>query len=177
VNGVAQRAEINRRLFFALWPDADTRHRLATLARHWNQQPVPANNLHMTLVFLGSCSAIQQQCVAAAAGEIRQPAFPLSLDYLGGWSQTRTQWLGTSNEPDALINLLTSLQAAVTPCGFAADPRRFVPHVTLSRRENAPPARTGLDPICWPVREFVLAESLPGQDGARYLVRARWPLG
>ena len=45
------------RLFFALWPDGDTRKAINGLARpavrRAGGRPVPARHFHMTLAFLG----------------------------------------------------------------------------------------------------------------------------
>lgn len=166
-----------RRLFFALWPDAATRARLAAAARQWARHPVPADNLHMTLQFLGICDAGQQACYTAAAAGIQADAFELQLDYLGGWPRKRIQWLGTSHPPAALTELVKALGKALEPCGFQSEKRPFVPHVTLSRKAKNPRIRPGLPAIEWGVEAFVLAESVGGEGGVQYAVRAHWPLG
>ena len=163
-----------RRLFFAVWPDAAVRRRLAQAAQRWTRQPVPAANLHMTLAFLGACSGQQQDCLCDAAGTVRGEPFALQLDYLGNWS--RTQWLGTSHIPDALLQLVDNLRLALVPCGVSIEKRHFVPHVTLSRKEKNPQTQAGLEAIHWPVDSFVLAESVSTPDGVRYDVLRRWPL-
>ncbi len=167
-------ADSRRRLFFALWPDAGVRQQLAAAARHWTRYPVAAANLHMTLQFLGARTAAEMACCCEAAGQLQGEAFELQLDYLGGWTKPRVQWLGTSHIPPALLQLVEQLQAALLPCGIAAAPRRYVPHVTLSRKEKNPRIQAGLTPVCWQVRDFVLAESVSTPQGVRYDVLQRW---
>lgn len=167
-------ATATRRLFFALWPDAEVRQRLAQTAQHWTRQPVPEANLHMTLAFLGACSAQQQDCLGNAAGTVLGAPFELQLNYLGNWS--RTQWLGTSHIPAALLQLVDHLRQALEPCAVKIEKRHFVPHVTLSRKEKNPQTQAGLEAIPWRVDSFVLAESLSTPDGVRYAVLRRWPL-
>lgn len=169
--------EAGKRLFFALWPDEATRLRLAAAARQWARHPVPADNLHITLQFLGACDSDQQACYMAAVAGVRADAFELHLDYLGGWPSKRIQWLGTSQPPAALTGLVKALGEALEACGFQPEKRPFVPHVTLSRKVKKPHTGTDLPAIDWAVNEFVLAESVGGEGGARYMVRARWPLG
>ncbi|MFQ5643523.1 MAG: RNA 2',3'-cyclic phosphodiesterase [Thiogranum sp.] len=165
-----------RRLFFALWPDSQVRRRLAAAARQWTRRPVADANLHMTLQFLGGLTNAELACCRAAAGRLQGEAFELQLDYLGGWARPRVQWLGTSRIPPALLQLVDDLQAALVPCGMAAASRRYVPHVTLSRKEKNPRVQAGLEPVHWQVQDFVLAESVSTERGVRYDVLQRWTL-
>lgn len=166
-----------KRLFFALWPDTDTRARLAAVAHQWARHPMPVEKLHITLQFLGACDAEQEACYVQAAASIQAAAFVLQLDYLSGWPRKRIQWLGTSRAPAALTELVAMLDEALACCGYQPEQRRFVPHVTLSRKEKKPHTKVDLPAIDWKVNEFVLVESVAGDGGVRYVVRGRWPLG
>lgn len=166
-----------RRLFFALWPDADVRQQLASLSHHWTQHPVADENLHMTLLFLGGRTERELSCFCEAAGNLQGETFDLQLDYLGNWAKPRThQWLGTSCIPAALPRLVDQLQQVLLPCGVEAGKRHFVPHVTLSRKEKTPQVKAGLEAVRWQVRDYVLAESVSVKGGVRYDVLERWPL-
>lgn len=169
-------AEKRRRLFFALWPDDETRRQLAQAAHQWARHPVANANLHMTLLFLGGCNDEQQQCYIEAASKVACEQFELELDYLGGWRRAGIQWLGTSHPPKPLDDLVEALTAALEPCGYRPEKRRFVPHITLSRKVKNPRIQAGLTPLRWTIGEFVLAESLPVERGVRYTVRERWAL-
>jgi len=166
----------NRRLFFALWPSPEVRRQLARVATQWTRHPVAAGNLHMTLLFLGGRSASELDCFCEAAGELQGEAFEMQLDFLGCWTRPRIQWLGTSLIPPALLRLVDTLQQVLVPCGVEAGERRFVPHVTLSRKEKNPRVKAGLEAIHWQAQDFVLAESVSAQGGVRYDVVQRWPL-
>ncbi|GMQ89086.1 MAG: RNA 2',3'-cyclic phosphodiesterase [Gammaproteobacteria bacterium] len=166
-----------RRLFFALWPDPGVRQQLASVARQWTRHPVAAANLHMTLLFLGGRTARELDCFREAAGNLQGETFDLQLDYLGNWAKPRIQWLGTSCIPPALPRLVDKLQQVLAPCGIEAGKQRFVPHVTLSRKEKSTRVKTGLQAVHWQVRGFVLAESVSTEGGIRYDVLERWPLG
>ena len=165
----------HRRLFLALWPDSTTRAHLAQVARHWSRHPVSASNLHMTLHFLGACTAEQQQCYSNELSTIAFEPFDIKLDYLGGWARSRIQWLGVSEAPPALAALVHRLGEALSRCGYQPDERHFVPHVTLSRNERQPRIKAGLPAVDWAVDGFVLVESLRVDGDVRYRVLERWP--
>jgi len=164
-----------RRLFFALWPDARVRAQLAAVSRHWARRPVTDDKLHMTLLFLGRRSEQERVCFCEAASRIQCEPFELTLDYLGGWPGAGIQWLGTSQIPGVLPGLVDSLTAVLEPCGFAAEKRPFVPHITLARKVRHPKVKAGLEAIRWPLRDFVLVESSAVEGGSRYEVLQRWP--
>lgn len=165
-----------RRLFLALWPDSATRARLASQAHRHADRPVPDDNLHMTLAFLGSCDARQQQCIDKVVSLNIFQSFVIYIDYMDLWRRTGTLWLGTSEPPEALGKLVTGLRSQLSGCGFDFEKRAFVPHVTLSRKLPRTAVKTAIEPICWPVTDFVLAESQSIEGGVRYLVRRRWTL-
>jgi 2'-5' RNA ligase len=169
-----------QRLFLALWPDEAVRDRIATLAttlRVRGGRPVPPENWHITLAFLGGVDAKTRLSVERAAGTVRVPAFDLSLDRLGFWARPGgVLWLGASDPPAALLALAAEVLDRASGSGVAPDRRAFHPHLTLMRRvERAahldPPA-----PIRWPIAGFVLCESATEPRGARYRVLRRWPL-
>jgi 2'-5' RNA ligase len=165
-----------RRLFFALWPDDEVRQRLAAASRHWSRHPVPEHNLHMTLVFLGDCTPEQRVCYCAAAAAVEVECFTLELNFLGGRARSRIQWLGSSDTPDALRSLVRALSRGLQECGFEPEKRRFLPHVTLSRKVRNPVVKSGLEALVWPVGRFALVESVPEPGGVRYQVLEGWPL-
>lgn len=148
----------------------------ATAIRHGvTGRPVPDDNLHVTLAFLGSVAPDRVAGVSAAAAQLSAERFDLHLDRAGCWRRTGILWLGASSTPPALEHLVNRLWSALEPQGFWPDHRDFRPHVTIARRCGK--ARAGdFDPVDWPVRHFTLLESLAGQRGASYTVIGRWPL-
>ncbi|MGH8519928.1 MAG: 2'-5' RNA ligase family protein, partial [Gammaproteobacteria bacterium] len=76
MNAEAEKSRLPRidaptqRLFFALWPSEEARSSLAevTASLHVRRaKPVPAENLHITLLFLGSVTAQTRTCAEAIA--------------------------------------------------------------------------------------------------------------
>jgi 2'-5' RNA ligase len=170
---------LTRRAFFALWPDPALREQLAAASaaarRHASGRPVPAENLHLTLAFLGNLSPEGLECVRRGAGGVKAPPFALAFDRVGWWRRPGILWLAPTAWPPAIEHLVSDLWRAVVPCGLEPETRPFRPHVTLARRCGR--ARPGpMAPIHWPASDFALIESFAGQSGARYRVIERWPL-
>lgn len=167
-----------RRLFFALWPGADVRAQLVEhlgglrLRARW----VPRSNLHLTLVFLGSCDARVLARAKAAAERVDFPPFELTLDRLGYFWRPRVLWAGPVNTPPELVALAADLRDALDAEGVmpADATRAFRAHVTVARKAAPPPAGAALPAIRWPVRRFALMESLGGPNGVAYDVLAAW---
>ena len=174
---MSQASEPTRRLFFALWPDAAVRARLARVAGGVGQgRPTAADNLHITLCFLGDTTSEVQACVEQAAETVAGRPFELTLTEIGHWPRPQVVWLGPREIPPALLDLHTGLASAMRPCGFAPERRAFRPHVTLARKvrrlKQAPP----VEPVVWRVEDFCLVESRTLSGGVSYDVLRRWTL-
>ncbi|MCU7936006.1 MAG: RNA 2',3'-cyclic phosphodiesterase [Candidatus Thiodiazotropha sp. (ex Dulcina madagascariensis)] len=170
----------DQRLFFALWPEARVRDEFAALAhasapgegrRH------RADDLHMTLVFLGQVDPSRRQCIEGVANAIRASSFELTIDHTGFWSRPRIFWAAPGATPEPLKQLVHDLNHGLRGCGFEPEQRSYKPHVTLyrkARHAKPTPLPAGIQ---WPVREFVLASSAnPGSSSTRYQVLRRWAL-
>ena len=174
-------ADATLRLFFALWPDPETRAAIAALARDVSREasgrPVAADNVHVTLAFLGEQPAaiVPRLCASAAALEFS--TFRLALDDVGCWRNTGIAWLGASETPTALAALQSGLAAALASLGIALDPRPFAPHLTLARRIATTVRRRLPQPVDWNVTSFALVASELDRGGARYRVVDAWPRG
>nr|VFJ72107.1 MAG: 2'-5' RNA ligase [Candidatus Kentron sp. FM]VFJ72202.1 MAG: 2'-5' RNA ligase [Candidatus Kentron sp. FM]VFK19694.1 MAG: 2'-5' RNA ligase [Candidatus Kentron sp. FM] len=171
----------HRRLFFALWPTEAVRRTLRALVEESTPslggQPVPAENLHVTLAFLGAVDGARQSCLEKAAGQIDVPPFQLRFDHLGSFPRARITWSGVSETPPALLSLVAELGRGVAGCGLEPERRPFTPHVTLARKAGKPVRNIPHAPVEWPVEGFCLAESLTLPTGARYRVLRHWRLG
>jgi len=161
-----------RRLFFALWPDAATRRRLAGVAT--TGRPVAARNYHLTLAFLGPVPASRFEAVVAAARPVAAPPLSFELDRYGGSRRARVLWLEPARVPRPLVHLQEALWLRLEPLGWTRESRPFRPHVTVARK--APAGIPDLQaPLRWQSRGFVLVESETAPSGARYRVVARYP--
>ena len=168
-----------KRLFFALWPDNRVRARLVQQARRLSinsGQPVPPENFHITLVFLGNVEEQAIPTLAGAAEGLRIPDFPLQLDHCGWWKRMKCAWLAPASTPEPLLELVKQLNRLSRMTGLSIEERDYRPHVTLARKLTRPLMARTFEPIYWDVREFYLVESVTYETGARYRPLQRWPL-
>jgi len=173
------------RLFFALWPDDETRRQLAALQqalapRFHGLRWIPPRRLHLTLHFLGRMPPGQLARSRQLARELRGEGFSLKLDRLGCFERARVLWLGPSRQPRALSQLQASLGERLAEVGYRPGFDRYRPHVTLARKlRSLPRELAGADtlmPVIWPVDAFVLVESVDTPAGVEYRVLERYPL-
>jgi RNA 2',3'-cyclic 3'-phosphodiesterase len=171
-----------RRLFFAFWPDPHQQAALAEAARgvveRSGGQGVPPENLHITLVFLGSVPESEIVRVESMAENVAQEVRPgpalVALDVLDYWKKPRVVCLTTEQPANAqTLRIADLLRERLTAAGFALDPRPFRPHVTLARKASHGSMDT-LPPLLWTFREFSLIESQTGPSGSVYRCRARF---
>jgi 2'-5' RNA ligase len=171
------------RVFFALWPDADARDRLATLAQdvaaRTNGRAPPPANLHVTLAFVGEVSAERIEALRAIGASVATGVSPfvLTLDCAGTFRGTGVAWAGTSSLPPPLAQLGRDLTDALAAQGFAIERRAFSPHLTLARRCKSPGLASLAAPVGWTVTRLALDASEPGSGAPRYRELASWPLG
>lgn len=169
-----------RRLFLALWPNAAVRSALVDVQRHFppgTGRAVDGDNLHITLVFLGSTPAERRYCIEEALAGIEIPSFILQLDQLGYWRKPQVLWVGSDTAPAPLTTLVGIVTKAATQCGCMLDTRPFQPHLTLFRKVGKPPrALPVMAPILWPAGSFAMVESLTAASGVCYKVLKTWTL-
>ncbi len=168
------------RIFFALWPGAETRAALQQAAQSVAiERParrVPVYNLHLTLHFIGNVSRETAQAMRSAAHAVEASAFELRMDRVGHFRPPRVAWLGPAATPPALADLHAALASALAPCGYRAERRRFTPHLTFARKIDAAPPATKFIPVEWRLEDFVLLRSRIVDNGVQYEVAETYPL-
>lgn len=148
------------KLFFALWPDENTRAALARLQPLAPGRALAPAKLHLTLAFLGQQPATALAPLRAILAGLDGPALPLLIDSLGYFHQPRIGWAGMAAAPATLLTLQAGLirqLAAAGLCTSAHGP--FKPHVTLAR--DASPPQGSFAPVPWHADTVALVESLP----------------
>lgn len=163
------------KLFFALWPGATTRARLDRWGQALHEvcggRRTRAENLHLTLAFLGNVDDARLPAVEQAMDSVAPRRFLLTLDQPGHWKRNSIAWAGASVVPPELEALAAELRAGLAAVGVAFDPQPFAVHVTLLRDARAPAAMPAVEAIPWPVEGYALVASVPGTGGVRYEVR------
>jgi len=171
----------SRRLFFALWPDETVRRALLdveALVVPATARATRAENLHLTLAFLGAVPPEQLPAVLDVAGQLRCSPIALTLDRIEHWAAPGILCLAPSVMPKPLQALAADLESALREGGLPVDQRPYRPHVTLCRKASAPllePALLGAG-ILWRADQFVLAESADDTGSSSYRIIAHWPL-
>lgn len=170
-----------KRLFFALWPDDKTRRAIQeatrTLVQHCDGRPVPPENFHVTLAFLGHQPGDLLDDITAVARDILvgDLKLELELDKLGYWPKPRVVWLGSSGKSRSLDSLAASLWAGLEGLGVAPDKRALYPHITLCRKARRPPPLNLSRTLAWRADNFVLVQSVTAERGAQYTVLEQFP--
>lgn len=166
-----------KRLFFALWPDAASRSQIDQLNQTLDQpgRKLVAENLHITLVFLGNVSDEIAAAVQQQAGTISARPFSLTFDEIDYWRRPKVLCMTCQRQPKPLYQLVNALTRMVEAFPLKPDKRAFRAHITLMRKAKSRP-KCDFEPIAIDADSFVLVQSVSTENGVRYDVLARWPL-
>lgn len=140
---------------------------------------LPAEQLHLTLSFLGEVEGAQLAGLHAALATVRVPPFFLPLVGLGTFQshgKPSVVWVGVGKGHPHLFALHKHVQDAVLRAGIEPDLRPFHPHVTVGRGKGI--SRGALQPFLrrhaeteWGLlkaEEFTLYSSRLSSEGAEY---------
>ncbi|MDZ7641895.1 MAG: RNA 2',3'-cyclic phosphodiesterase [Desulfurivibrio sp.] len=107
---------------------------------------VPAEQLHLTLRFIGEVDGGIFKDIRAALGDVRSPPFTIKLQGFGCFpprGPARVLWVGV--EPAEPVTALFKRveKTLVRPGLVAPEKRKFAPHVTVARLDKVPSNRLG----------------------------------
>lgn len=172
-----------QRLFFAITPDQAERARLGALALRLpldqNARRVAAEDYHLTVAFVGEATAAQCEILRRIGAASRCPAFGLHFDAYEYWPKPEVVVVTARNVPAALQGLWRDLHARLAEAGFALDPKRLRPHMTLARGVRTAPALPALPPstgVDCEARALCLLRSARERGPPAYTVVDHWPL-
>ena len=175
------------RLFAGLDLPWDLRERLSGLAggipgARW----VPPENYHITLRFIGDVVANQAEEIDHALAALRVRRFTVSLTGMGTFEKAGRPvqlWAGVERNPQ--LDLLQSkIETACQRAGLERERRRFAPHVTLARLDNAAEAKLAsfvqahnlFRSAPMAVEYFTLFSSQLGKEASVYTAEVEYPL-
>jgi 2'-5' RNA ligase len=180
------------RLFIAIKIPDDIRAALAGFINELRAMApeakwVRAENLHVTLKFLGHTDESKRSSIETALAEVRG-AQPVSLEFRGlgffpNEKRPRVFWTGMECSPN-LKALAAYVDHATHKLGVALEERPFAPHLTLARFDSPrlPPKlvtaiaeNAGRDFGSMTTREFHLIESKLKPAGAEYTTLHTFP--
>ncbi len=165
-----------KRLFFALWPDDETRKRIDRFnqsIKSGGLKKVKRNNLHVTLVFLGNVDAELEVMIRRRVENIRVNPFVLHFNRLDFWRKPQILCLSTQQQDSQLLMLVNALKNTVEQCGIKTEERCYQPHITLARKAHK---RIDIDVLSmeWQAQSFCLVESCSTMEGVHYQVLQHW---
>jgi 2'-5' RNA ligase len=178
---------MTKRLFVGLELPRNQQEALAELdPRIRGLRWLPAEQLHLTMSFLGEIEPDQQARLCDEFASISVPEFflPLQGAEAFGGSRPTVVWIGVGKGHPHLFALHHHLQDAVLRCGLEADLKPFQPHITVGRAKGV--SRSAIRPFLqehaetdfglWKVSEFTLFSSRLSPAGSTYHPEFRQPL-
>jgi 2'-5' RNA ligase len=165
------------RIFFAVWPPAETARALAQWAREAQRQTggktTDEAKIHLTLAFLGDVDA---QKAIAAARRVTAKAHALPIEQARYWRENHIVWAGPRETPPPLLDLFKRLEFELYKEDFILERRPFAAHITLIRKARGGKFLPPLRALDWPINEFVLMRSSLSSAGSTYEPLGRFPL-
>jgi 2'-5' RNA ligase len=146
---------------------------------------IDTENYHITLRFIGDVEGHVADEVANALDRVRRPSFNLTLSGVGAFGSKKPHSVYAAVVPSPeLLALQAEIERICQRLGLPADPRKFVPHVTLARLRNTSPqdlarylsSRGNFAALPYKVGRFVLMSSRDSVGGGPYIVEEAWPL-
>ncbi len=123
------------RYFIALRPSARARRALgalaASLARRLGGRALGAEDIHLTLAFVGNAPVSIEPALRESIASLESPG-ALALGHLGHFGP-RLLWIGPESSPPWLEAMARTLRAELDRLGVDYDTKRFSPHATLVR--------------------------------------------
>ena len=166
------------RVFFGAFLDETARAGVSRLVEslRLSGQPVPAENYHLTLAFVGSVTEARLEALKGIGAALRGAPCRLRFDALDHFRRARVLALTARECPEPLARMRERLLAALEREAFAIDGEGFTPHVTLARKVRQAPVATRLPALDFTMREVSLIASDTSGPVTRYTVVATWPL-
>ena len=168
------------RLFFAAFPTAEIRRRIASAAAaiglSEEARLVPPDNYHMTVAFVGEVSTDVAVALREIGAAVRCPPFEVCFDAFERWWKPEIVVAVASKPPSVLLELHRALHAEMDRVGLPADPVAFRAHVTLARKVAQAPVLQAMSAITWRATGVSLVRSETGGVESAYTVLDTWPL-
>ncbi len=175
------------RLFVAIDLPPDIKEKLLAIGggvpgARW----MTADQLHLTLKFVGEVDGGVFDDVVNALGEVASEPFDLTLKGVGHFPPRRDPevlWVGVAKN-ERLVQLRNRVESALSRIGLARETRKFAPHVAIARLRDAHLERVArylaenslLEIDAFPVTEFALFSSVLASEGAQHQIEAVYQL-
>jgi 2'-5' RNA ligase len=137
--------------------------------------PVPAQNFHLTLAFLGDVPASRARELGEIAARLAAAAacgpITIVLDGIDYWRKPEILCATSTAAPHEAALLSATLKRALTESGFAPDLKPFRVHATLARKVRRVTRDRRMPAVEWRFKDFRLIESRTAPRGSLYSTR------
>lgn len=175
------------RLFIAIDMPETIRQEIQGMGRSIPKaRPVPDDQLHLTLKFIGEVENSRLLDIHEALKGIRQLSFILRLQGVGVFpprGTPRVLWTGALPVENSVI-LRNNIEKVLGDIGIPRGKKKYTPHVTLARLRNSPirqlqqflAGNAFFQTADFTVDSFILYSSRLTSKGAIHTVEASYPL-
>jgi 2'-5' RNA ligase len=146
---------------------------------------IDVENYHITLRFIGDVDGRTADEIVERLDRIERPEFQIKLDGIGafGSKKPHSVWAGVTPNPE-MFALQGEIERICQRVGLSADPRKFMPHVTLGRLKSSRlddvahylSGRGNFQTSLFTASRFVLLSSRESVGGGPYLTEEIFPL-
>jgi len=184
------------RSFLAFELPPEIREQIGEISKALRKSGLPARwareeNIHLTIVFLGSIEANVVEDLKETVGSIAKgfTGFTVKLSGVGvfpNFRKPRVLWIGLDGDREGLSRLRDKLQDALTVFGLREEKRPFQAHLTLGRFKDRLDDDEELKQVLeryhdmtselYSLDELVLFKSDLKPSGPVYTKMASWPL-
>lgn len=146
---------------------------------------IDVENYHLTLRFIGDVEGHIADEIADALDRVRRPSFQIRLNGVAAFGSRKPHSIYAGVDPSPELNALQAeIERLCQRTGLPAEPRKFIPHVTLARLRNPSTldiatylsARGNFSTAAFKVGRFVLMSSRDSVGGGPYVVEEAWRL-
>lgn len=167
------------RLFFALELPAKDKAAIS----HWRElsfgmfaKPVPMENLHLTLCFLGDVSQHQEQQLIILTDQIQAQVINMDFSDIGVFSKPGVLYMAPCGDFSPATKLAAILNKFALQLSIKVEKRAFKPHITLFRKVKSLPGVEQPPLFSIQFRNLVLYRSTRGPNSVIYRDVASWAL-
>lgn len=147
---------------------------------------IDTENYHITLRFMGDVDRHMADDIAYGLDRVQRPSFLVNLSGVGafGGKKPHSVYAAVAASPELTL-LQSELERICQRLGLEAEPRKYIPHVTLARLKNTSPeqvaqyltGRGDFSALPFRAGRFVLMSSKDSVGGGPYVIEEAYPLG
>lgn len=160
------------RLFVAFWPHTELRERIEEVAaasvKKARARPVPPDNLHITLVFVGNWPVHAREQIELVVDALDIPDEELALDRIEHWRRAKVIALAGDELPESVAGYQRALSSGMAALGWTPETRPWRPHVTVGRKAERGVRKALDEPVRWPCGRVALVRSENRGNGSVY---------